>query len=311
MTLLRLFPALALGAALFTANQAKARPGEHISTADFSDVSSTIADAVRTYGANRVLLALDIDNTTLETPKDIGSEHWFLWQAKLISEQKFAEGAVASNIKDLLSIQSLIIHQSKMTAVEPSIPLELEKFGKQGVKMIALTSRGLEMHDATERELSRNRFPYSKYALGPRGGYSATFKPYDLSHLADAGLTEADVRTFQLKEPADVSYENGIFLTDGQHKGIMLRTILAKTRQDFDAIIFIDDRLKHSEGMRAAFVDDPTLVTTVQYTHTAKKVEKFEHSDKAQAKADWCEFAKGLTAIQGSSPIAPFIPCQS
>ena len=310
MTLLRLLSTLTLGAALFTSQSAAARTGEHITTTEFGEVSNVIAEAVKAYGASRVLLALDIDNTTMETPNDIGSEHWFLWQAKLIDEHRIGDGAVARNVNDLLEVQSLIIHQSKMTAVEPRIPMDLQKFGKKGVKMMALTSRDKNMHDATERELARNGFPYAAYAPGPKDGYPGTFKPYDLNHLEESGLIDSDVSEFKLKEPADVSYERGIFLTAGQHKGIMLRTILAKTRQHFDAIIFIDDRLKHSEGVQAAFADDPTLVTTIQYTHTAKKVQKFEASDKAQAKSDWCEFAKGLTAIQRSSPMVPFIPCR-
>lgn len=310
MTLPRLLSAATIATSLLTSPVAFGRQGEHITTTEFEDVANVIADAVKTYGGGKVLLALDIDNTTLETPRDIGSEHWFLWQAKLIKDQTLDAGAVARKIDDLLTLQGFIINQSKMTAVESRIPIDLQKFGRQGVKMMALTSRGLDMHDSTERELSRNGFPYASYAPGPRGGYAASFKPYDLRDLEASGLSDSDVTKFQLKEPAQVSYDRGIFLTAGQHKGIMLRTILAKTHEDFDAIIFIDDRLKHSEGMQAAFADHPAVVTTIQYTHTAKKIELFEASDKAEAKSDWCEFAKGLTAIQGSSPIAPFIPCK-
>jgi hypothetical protein len=310
MTLLRLFSALTLGTVLLTQGPAVARSESHTTTTEFKEVSEIIADAVQAYGANRVLLALDIDNTTMETPQDLGSEHWFLWQSKLITENNFKDGTVARNIPDLLFLQSLIIHQSKMRPVEARIPLDLQKFGKQGVKMMALTSRDMNTHDSTERELSRNGFPYAAYAPGPKNGFSGTFKPYDLRHLEDSGLTESDVENFQLKEPSDVSYEHGIFLTAGQHKGIMLRTLLAKIGQDFDAVIFIDDRLKHSEGMQAAFADEDVSLRTIQYTHTAKKIEKFHAGDKAQAKADWCEFAKGLSAIQGSSPMVPFISCQ-
>jgi hypothetical protein len=246
----------------------------------------------------------------METTRDLGSEHWFLWQSKLITESNFKDGAVARNVPDLLFLQSLIIHQSNMRPVEARIPLDLQKFGKQGVKMLALTSRDMNMHDSTERELSRNGFPYAAYAPGPKNGFSGTFKPYDLRYLEDSGLTRSDVEKFQLKEASDVSYEHGIFLTAGQHKGIMLRTLLTKIGQDFDAIIFIDDRMKHSEGMQAAFAEEDVSLRTIQYTHTAKKIEKFHAGDKMQAKSDWCEFATGLSAVQGSSPMVPFIPCQ-
>jgi hypothetical protein len=291
-------------------NIALARTESHTTTMDFREVNHVISDAIQTYGADRVLLALDIDNTTLETIRDIGSEHWFLWQSKLISDNAFDNGAVAHNVSDLLLLQSLIIHQSIMKPVEPRIPLDLQHFGKQGIKMIALTSRGLDMRDATARELSRNGFPYATYAPGPKHGFSRTFKPYELDHIKDFGLTQTDVSAFNLKEASDVSFENGIFLTAGQHKGIMLKTLLAKIRQKFDAIVFIDDRLKHSEGMQSAFANDDVMIRTIQFSHTASKIERFQLSDKKQAKTDWCEFSKGLTAIQGSTPMAPFILCR-
>ena len=309
MTSLRLFKTLSLTAGLMAGTSAIALPGPHITTSDFSDVAQTISDAVETYGANKVLLAFDIDNTTLETEKDLGSEHWFLWQSKMITDGNFGDGAVARNISELLDVQSMIVHLSKMTSVEPRITRDLAQFGQQGVKMLALTSRNIDVRDATEREMKRNEFPYARFAPGAIDGYAGTFKPYHLQHLDKYGLTEADVTKFGLKEASDVSYQKGIFLTAGQHKGVMLRTLLSKIHGHYDAVIFVDDRLKHSEGMRAAFESEPELVTTIQYTHTAEKVAKFEASDKKSTKADWCEFARGLKATQVETPVVPFIPC--
>lgn len=308
MRLLRLFNAVTILISL-NASPAFPRSGEHLTTSNFSDVAKTISTAVSTYGAHQVLLALDIDNTTLETEKDLGSEHWFLWQSKLIRDGHLDEGAVTNKISDVLELQAHIISLSSMKPVEPSIPMVLSQYGAIGTKMIALTSRGLSMHDATLRELSVNEFPYARFAPGPEEGYAGTYMPYNLAHMEDSGLSQEDITKFDLKESRPVIYDRGVYLTAGQHKGVMLRALLHKIRRNFKAIIFVDDRLHHSEGMRAAFADRPEVVTTIQYTRTAGKVEKFATSDKREVKESWCEFARALRVTEGSTPRIPYLAC--
>lgn len=273
-----------------------AKSGGHYQLSQFNDIAKVIEQNIRQFGPENVLLALDIDNTTLVTESDLGSEHWFLWQSQLIQEKKTTE-AVAKTLPEVLELQTRILSLAKMRPVEHRIPLDLTRWGGQGVKMLALTSRGVYNHDATLRELKRSGFPYAKYSPGTPGSQSEHFVPYDLTNPEKSGLTQQDVINFKLGQPSDVFWDKGVFLTEGQHKGIMLRTLLHRLKKDFKVIIFIDDRLKHSEGLQAAFSNLSTEMTTIQYTHEAEKILEFNQSDKAQVKSDWCEFARALKAV--------------
>ena len=92
-------------------------------TQSFSEVKETIDQEVLEHGADQVLLVFDIDNTTLSTEWDIASEHWYLWQSDLISKSEFGTGAVASNVPDLLTVQTWILQMTKMRLAEPRISL--------------------------------------------------------------------------------------------------------------------------------------------------------------------------------------------
>lgn len=279
-----------------------ANAGEHFTTAEWSDVEAVVKKNVSRYGAERVLLALDIDNTTLETQTDFGSEQWFLWQSKLINEGRLSEGAIAQDIASTLALQAHIYQLSPMKPVDAAMPAVLSNFGRQGVKMLALTSRNLDTRDATLRELSLNNFPYESFSPGPRGGYAGNYHPYNLDQPEDYGLTAADVTKFSLQPSSRVSYDRGVFFTAGQHKGILLRTLLQKIEGNFDAIIFVDDRLRHSEGMQAAFESRREDVTTIQFTKNAEKISRFEKADKQRVIDSWCEFSRALQVTEGSLP---------
>jgi hypothetical protein len=280
---------------------------QHITTDRVDEVISVIDQATRRYGVNRVLLAFDIDNTTLEFETDFGSEHWFLWQESLIKKQPAEEGAIATSIDQALDHQANIISLSPMKPVDASLPVELRRLGLTGVKMLALTSRGPQMRDATIREVAFNKFPYEDFGPGPRSGYPGTYLPYDLTRPDDYGLTARDIATFSLKTARPVIYDRGVFLTSGQHKGIMLRTLLQKTADSFDAIIFIDDRLKHSEAMQKAFEDRPEDLTTIHYTKTAATVRRFIESDKTKVIHAWCDFTRALQVNEGRTPRIPYL----
>ena len=290
---------------------ALARPDGHFTFENFSDVREVIEERIKIYGADRVLIALDIDNTVMSMENDFGSEHWSIWQSKLITEGRFDVGAVARTIPTMLNVQSQITALSPMHAIERRIPIDLKQFGKQGVRMLALTSRGLSFHDATLREFRRNEFPFSTFAPGPKGGFpGGSYMPLDLQYPELSGLTHREVKDLSLKSVEPALYRDGVFMTTGQHKGAMLRTLLFKLRAQFDAIIFIDDRLKHSQGMQAEFEKRREAVTTIQYSHNGKAIEQWQESDKFEAKQDWCDFSKALNAVGSHSDRASLILCQ-
>ena len=282
----------------------------HLATASFRDVQNIIQKKIDKYGSDKVLLALDIDNTTLGFEKDLGSEHWFLWQAQMIADGDLVHGAVANTVDGVLSVQTKIAALSPMRAIEKYIPTELGNFGASGVHMLALTSRSLSMRDTTIRELRRNGFSYEFFAPGPRGGILGLYQPLDVQNPGDAGLSAQELIDFGITSSRPVMFQEGVFLTDGQHKGAMLRTLIHKLNLRFDAIIFVDDRLKHSEAMQAAFKDRPEALTTVQYAHNVHRIAQWQASDKGEAKQDWCQFSKAILAVHEHPADADIIPCR-
>ncbi len=276
-----------------------------IQTQRFEDVRQTIDQAVETYGAEHTLVVFDTDNTILATDSDIASEHWFMWQADMIKAGDFANGAVARTIADALKYQGFILAVSSMHPVEERIGRDVSELTQAGVHFMVLTSRMLDVRDPTAREYARAGIDLKTNALGPVGGYPSTYLPYDPTEPEKYGLTAEDVVRFKLTDPKPVNYENGIFLTQGQHKGSMLKTLLAKSGSTVKAVVFVDDRSHHLEGMQQAFEARPEAVFTVQYQHELDRIESFKASDKTAVTRQWCAFAAGLSAVTPFETCAP------
>lgn len=266
-------------------------------TQAFEDVRQTIDRAVARYGADATLVVFDTDNTTLATDQDIGSEHWFLWQSDMIKAGDFTHGAVANNVPDALRLQSYLLTVGTMHPTEARIPQDVAELTKAGVHFLVLTSRMLDVRDATVREFARAGIDLNTNALGEGGGFPSNYLPYDPAEPGEYGLTAEDVQRFKLTSPQLVSYQDGIFLTQGQHKGSMLKTLLAKTGAQVRAIVFVDDRPHHLEGMQQAFEHRYEAVYTVQFQHELPRIEAFKASDKAEVIRQWCAFAQGLAAV--------------
>jgi uncharacterized protein YkuJ len=286
---------------LASATTAFAKNAGHVKLERFDDVKQVIEQVVEKHGAQRVLVALDIDNTTMATEKDLGSEHWFMWQAKLLEEQPGSPDLVAHSIEQMLDLQGLIYAVAPMHAVERDIPVYLKSIGERGAKTMALTSRNLDTHDSTLRELQRNGFPYDRFSPDRRPAIVERYVPYDVNFPERSGISHQDITEFKLEAAKPVFWDRGVMLTQGQNKGIMLKTLLHKLHADFDAIVFIDDREKHSVNMQAVFEHDGVEVTTVQYVHEAEKIKRFNESDKLQAISDWKMFDFVLRNLSGIS----------
>ena len=96
---------------------------------------------------------------------------------------------------------------------------------------ILLTSRGPEFRDPTERELKRCGYDFAASALPVHGlSDKATILPYDPANpeerRSDCGRSLAK---YKLGDAPARAYTDGIFMTAGQHKGMMLLTLLQKS----------------------------------------------------------------------------------
>ena len=91
---------------------------------------------------------------------------------------------------------------------------------------------------------------------------------------------------------------NGIFMGSGQHKGIMLKSLLHKTKSKFKAIVFADDHIKHTKRMHAILGKKKGLeLVTFRYSKIDPQVKAFKKSNKSQEISDYELFNKSLNTI--------------
>ena len=196
---------------------------ESFSTADFKRVVEKTEDLVARYSSDEVLVVMDIDNTLLAMNQDLGSDQWFTWQSKLLSSEPESPDLVADSFDGLLDVQGTLFSLSKMHPPEPKLPEHVAAIQKLGPQTVVLTSRGYAFRNAAERELERNGYELASSALRiqeTRG----LFMPFDPERPEAHGLSSTIIADIEDRLGA-VTYANGIYMTAGQHKGYMLRTL--------------------------------------------------------------------------------------
>lgn len=256
----------------------------------FDEVQSEAKQLGAKHGTDKVLLVFDIDNTLLAMNQDLGSDQWFAWQDELPDNHS----AKVGNFGELLRVQALLYEIYSMRATEPVIqPSIVKQMQDAGFPTLLLTSRGYINRDATERELLSNGYDFSQSAFAKDDKLGREFEipyfPYDENTIELSGITRAEAEEWipdpdgiaGLKKPRPVSYENGIYMTAGQNKGMVLRMLLHKTGNaaKFKYIIFVDDQPKHTETIRKAFArsDNPEAVT-FRYAREDANVRRFEEN---------------------------------
>jgi len=267
---------------------AKSTLKEKLVTASIEEVAKRVREYGKVHGKDEVLAVFDLDNTLLAMTQDLGSDQWFGWQADLLSQKSF-RWAVGKNMGDLLRVQALLFAAGDMRPTETGAPEIIRGLQSEGYKTIVLTSRGHSVRSATEREILRNGYDFRKTPLGSTEGFGAEWMPYDAASFkeGEAGFSKEEWTAWKLGEARTVSYQNGIYMTQGMHKGAMLRHLLKKTDEDFDAIVFADDHEKHSIRMQEAFSTRGEELTTYRYSREDPVVERFQKNKKTAVIRKW------------------------
>lgn len=262
--------------------------GTALETSSFQSIEEKVAELSRKYGAQDVLVVFDIDNTILTMPQDLGSDQWFNWQYELcIGPQKADANCVARSMDELLDIQGQLFAISNMVPTEPVTAEVIKRIQAKGHKVILLTSRGYEFRAATERALGFNNMNFGVSAIGPKETCASPYLPYDIAKPGKNGLTKSDVDIAKLKAAKPVTYYNGLYMTAGQHKGVMLKTLLNKFNSKFKAIIFSDDHERHTTRMQDIFGAGPTEMITFRYAKMDDRVQNFVRGDKSKVISAW------------------------
>ena len=258
-------------------------------TDSFETIKKTVIEKAKKYGPKNVLVVLDIDNTVLTMPQNFGSDQWFGWQEKsCMGKEKLPEFCVADDFGELLDIQGQIFALSNMLPTEKATISVIKEIQNMGHKVILLTSRGPDFRNATERALAMNGLSFRESAIGSADGFASTYIPYTLKNPAKYGLSSYDIKTMGAKKARPVSYMNGVFMTAGLNKGIMLKTLMAKTGSNFKAVIFADDHERHTKRMQAIVGKMKGMdLSTFRYSKIDPQVKAFHASDKKDAIQAW------------------------
>ena len=180
----------------------------------------------------------------------------------------------------------------------------IRKLQKQGVSTILLTSRGPEFRGPTERELKRCGYDFKATALPVHDVPTDAYHPYDPAQPEKSGLTAAEITKYKLGPSRPVFYSSGLFMTAGQHKGMMLLTLLKKSTRDIKAIVYVDDNVRHVGSVFSAAVARNIEVSSFQYQHEEVRVQRFQYSDKANMDAEWAAIRDGGKTVSVAKPQA-------
>lgn len=235
-------------------------------------VTELALDLADSYGADKVLVALDIDNTLLAMEQDLGSDQWFSWQTALADENRCNPLLV----DDRFAVQGALFHASAMRPTQPNATAQLRRMQDAGLKVIALTARGPDYRLQTFRELRRNGMTFWPSAWPPRRGHSQPFTP------------EGAARP--------VHYEDGVFFVSGQDKGAMLNELLRRSGEAAPTLIVaVDDKQENLNAIMQAFSFQPTKVHAWRYSREDDQVEAF---NAVAADAHWDAIEPALMRIQ-------------
>ena len=264
---------------------------------DFRDVAAAAIDYADDFGAERVLLVLDIDNTLLAMNQPLGSDQWFEWQRYLLDHEPRSKDLVANSFGGLLEVQGLLFNLGHMHPPQRDLPAIISRLQRRGIYTLVLTSRGPEYRVATERELRHNGYDFASSALPARHVPNGPYLPYDLDDLEADGLREQEASAFDLSEPKLITYDGGIMMTAGQPKGAMLLSILYHADVEIDAIVYADDHIRHVAYVFAAVAGRGIDVTAFHYTREEARVKRFQYGDKEDVGRRWRKLSRTLEEV--------------
>jgi hypothetical protein len=142
--------------------------------------------------------------------------------------------------------------------------------------VIAVTARGMGYQLQTFRELRRNGYSFGRSAIGDDGSIEKPFVP--------------------VKDGRFSLYQDGVFLTAGQHKGQMIEALLKKTATRTPGVIIMaDDKQKNLDAVKETFSAQGVPVHAWRYNGEDENVASF---DRREAAEQWKALEGPLREIQ-------------
>lgn len=203
-----------------------------IESGSYSTVANVIHDKDIRYQPENVLLVFDIDNTVLTSQLAVGGDIWYQWQTNKLPLKPTAEQKVFCLYEDAIG---LLYNVGTMTLTEPGLAAQMKSWQEKH-NVFALTSRAPDTRYATERELKKNGVNFSASPLKP--------------------LNDTETPLYEGRLKRSYIYANGIILSSGQDKGVILDFLLDKTQRTYRSIVFIDDGIANINAMKRMLASD-------------------------------------------------------
>lgn len=241
-------------------------------TADLAEVTADALNLAEKVGKDQVLMVFDIDNTILAMEQGLGSDQWYEWQKDLANHDQ----CNPENVGNRFAVSGALFFASAMRPTQENAASQVKIIQDSGIQVIVVTSRGHDYRLPTFRELRRNNYNFSRSAIGPPSGYEQPFMPVENGRLS--------------------RYEDGVFLTAGQHKGQMLYALLQKTGTQLPRVVLMaDDKQKNLDDVKQTFAALDVPVRAWRYTGEDDNVTGF---DSEKANAQWQLIDGALRQIQ-------------
>lgn len=220
-----------------------------------------------------LLVVFDIDDTLLEANSFVGSDRWYNWQRG--REMERTEGGKVT-ISDgdkyacLFSKLGVLYEIGAYHVTEEDAAIVVSTLQRK-FDVMALTSRSPDYRAGTERELQRASISFSGSHLLPESSALA----YNFN---DGGSTRP------------VSYQNGVVMSTGLNKGVVLEDLLNRLNKHYASIFFIDDSLKNVQNMQNRWEDKGTMVKIFHYLGVDKRISTKDISQSRESKSQFNAF---------------------
>lgn len=211
---------------------------------DLADIAPALAES----GSRRTLLVLDIDDTLLTSDGFFGSDTWYEWQKTLPAGDP-------GKVPCLFDVISLNYETGGQRATQPDGPALVNALQ---VDKVLLTSRNPLYRGGTLRTLRD-----AGYAL-----------PAPLAGQADG--SSWDFRKAPDAAPVRVTYDQGVYMTTGQDKGLALLALLRRLHLHYDRVVLVDDGSRNIDNMRNALRDAGVDYLGLHYQRVDKSVDEAE-----------------------------------
>ena len=218
---------------------------------DLADIAPALAESTK-----RTLLVLDIDDTLLTSDGFFGSDKWYEWQKTLPASDP-------GKVPCLFDVISLNYETGGQRATQPDGPALVNAVQ---VDKLLLTSRNPLYRGGTLRTLRDAGYALPAPLAGQTDGSS-----WDFRKAPDAA-------------PVRITYDQGVFMTTGQDKGLALLALLQRLHTRYDRVVLVDDGKKNIDNMQNALRKAGVDYLGLHYLRVDKSIAA---ADAQAGRAGW------------------------